>query len=69
MDDAYERLARLKMKDESFSDVVRRLTGKKGSILDCVGLLADWPEENWKKMEKILADARKETNKRKIPQW
>ncbi len=70
MDDVYERMVRLKKKDESFSELLRReLPEKKGSILDCVGLLANWPEENWRKMEKTLTDARRETNKRKIHTW
>ncbi|MGQ0535405.1 MAG: antitoxin VapB family protein [Methanobacteriota archaeon] len=38
-DDAYERLAAEKHAGESFSDVVRRLTGKR-SLRDLVGLLS-----------------------------
>ena len=68
--DVYERMVRLKKKDESFSELLRReLPEKKGSLAECAGLLADLPAEYWEKMEKTLADARKETNKRKIHTW
>ena len=60
MEDAYERLARLKNKDESFSDVIRRITEKKrGNLADCAGLWADWPEKDFKRLEKFYEERRK----------
>jgi predicted CopG family antitoxin len=37
LDEAYENLKREKEKDESFSDVILRLTNRKGSIRECLG--------------------------------
>ena len=46
MTDVYERMVRLKKKDESFSELLRReLPEKKGSLAECAGLLADLPAE------------------------
>ncbi len=70
MDDVYEELVHLKRKDESFSDLLREMAKKKkGNILAYAGILSHWPKERWDHMEKVLSDARMETNKRKIPQW
>ena len=45
MEDAYDMIARLKRKDESFSDVIRELaTQRKGNVkevLKCAGILND----------------------------
>ena len=65
MDDVYGRMVRLKKKDESFSELLRReLPEKKGSLSDCAGLLSDLPPEYWEKMEKIRAEARAENFRR-----
>jgi predicted CopG family antitoxin len=65
MDDAYERLLRVKLKDESFSDVVRRLTEKKkGDLLKYAGILSHLPSSYWKKMEKFHEERRKLNLKR-----
>lgn len=46
--EAYERLASFKEKNESFSDVINKLT-KKNSIFDLVGVLSDKEAEEMKK--------------------
>ncbi|MFH1323750.1 MAG: antitoxin VapB family protein [Nanoarchaeota archaeon] len=45
-DDAYNNLKSLKKGDESFSDIVKRLTGikKSKSLLDLAGIWEDNPE-------------------------
>ncbi len=47
-EDAYERLASKKDPGESFSDVIKKLTGK-SSLLDLVGVLSDSEAENIRK--------------------
>jgi predicted CopG family antitoxin len=59
-DEAYERLAALKMPKESFTDVINRLAGKK-SILDLVGLLT--PKEG-AEIRPHIREARKTSHKR-----
>ncbi len=59
--EAYERLASYKGENESFSDVVNKLT-KKSSILDLVGLISnkdaedikDWRKKMNEEMQKRL---------------
>jgi len=41
MEDAYERLAKEKRKDESFSDVIRRITNKKNDLDRFFGILSN----------------------------
>ncbi len=43
-EDAYDLLDKLKLKDESFSEVIRRLA-KRRSIADCAGLWGDVSSE------------------------
>lgn len=40
-EEAYARLKAMKLKDESFSDVVKRLCTREGSLLDIVDLYPD----------------------------
>lgn len=63
MDDAYELLARNKRKDESFSDVVRREFSKKGSIIDCAGILSDLTDKQVEEMENAIKKSREYTRK------
>ena len=56
-DDVYEMLAKERRKEESFSDVIRRLTGRRGSLMDCYGMWADIPEEEWAEMEAAILGA------------
>ena len=51
MEDAYEMLAHRKGKNESFSDVIRRVVGKKNDIMQFAGA--------WKHLTKEEAEGRK----------
>ena len=61
MDDAYDILSRNKMKDESFSDVIRRIGSKKGNLSKFIGILnvSNKEAENMKK--EILELRKKDT--------
>jgi len=56
MDDVYELLARNKRKDESFSEELRRIVPKKGSIMECAGLWADMSDKESEDMKKTIDD-------------
>ena len=71
MEDAYEMLARAKRGDESFSDVIRRLT-KKGSIMEFAGAWSDLTNEEVKRMYSAIEDSRarsRERHKRIMEMW
>ena len=53
-DDVYAMLAKEKREGESFSDVIRRFAGKRGSLLDFYGMWADIPDDEWKEMEAAI---------------
>ena len=59
MDDAYKRLKTLKGPEESFSDIVRRLTSEKGSILEFAGAWKDMSEKEAEELKKKILDGRK----------
>jgi predicted CopG family antitoxin len=59
-DDAYERLKRLKREDESFSDVVRRLTGDV-TLSEYYGVL---DEETAAKLESVIESRREHRSER-----
>lgn len=62
-EDAYKRLARLKRKNESFSVVIERLTGKKETkLMDYFGILSEEAGENLEK--NITATRKKKKNAR-----
>lgn len=63
MDDVYELLVRSKKKEESFSDELRRILPKRGSILECAGLWADLSDEQAKRMEGSIKKSREYTRK------
>ena len=46
VEEAYKALAREKSVGESFSEVILKMTGRRGSLLDCVG--------TWKVSDKEL---------------
>lgn len=48
-DDVYEILLKEKREGESFSDVIRRWRRNRGSLAECHGLLADLPEEEFRR--------------------
>ncbi len=47
--DVYQMLAKEKRPGESFSDVLRRLGSRGGSLLECAGILKDAPEEEFQR--------------------
>lgn len=49
--DVYEMLSKEKRKDESFSEVIRRLAKRKRSLLEFAGAWADIPDDEFKEME------------------
>ena len=59
--DAYDRLCSQKQERESLSDVINRITARKSSLLDLVGLLS--PKEA-EEMKKHIAEGRKRTEER-----
>lgn len=57
-DDVYQTLKRMKLKGESFSDTIRRLT-ERGSIVECAGLWSDMTDEELEKVEAAILAARR----------
>jgi predicted CopG family antitoxin len=60
-DDAYELLKKIKRDGESFSDVIKRLVGKKGKLMEILDL---YPELSNAEYEESIAELRKEIDKR-----
>jgi predicted CopG family antitoxin len=56
-DDVYELLTKMKMKNESFSDTIRRLA-KRRDLVDCAGAWSDVPEEEMKAYEEGIREQR-----------
>jgi predicted CopG family antitoxin len=56
-DDVYQILKRMKLKGESFSDTIRRLT-ERGSVADCAGLWSSMTDEELRKVEDAIAHVR-----------
>lgn len=56
-EDVYNKLKKMKKKDESFSDIIRELAEGGKDISRCFGLLKG--DENIKKIEKEAAKSRK----------
>ena len=61
MDDAYTLLAKKKQKGESFSDVIRRLAGPRGDIMQFAGAWKNIPDEEIALMKKEILDLRKKS--------
>ncbi len=59
-EDAYERLAAFKTGEESFSEVINRVTGKV-SLLSIAGLLT---EKEGDELEKRIKEIRRRSNRR-----
>jgi predicted CopG family antitoxin len=59
-DEAYLRLAELKSKNESFTELIYRLTNKT-NVLDLKGMIK---EDEAKSLEKIIKDSRKLSKER-----
>jgi predicted CopG family antitoxin len=59
-EDTYELLKRMKMGEESFSDTIRRLAGRR-RLSDCAGLWSDVPEEEMAALVEGILDLRRRT--------
>lgn len=62
--EAYEMLRRQKREGETFDDVVRRLTGKRKTLAEFIGIWKDVPEERFQKFEAALAEGRRRDRER-----
>jgi predicted CopG family antitoxin len=56
--EAYELLSALKDKDESFSDVVKRLARKRRPLSDFIGIWGDVPRDDLKKIQEAMRRGR-----------
>ena len=65
MDDAYELLKRNKVGDESFSDVIRKIAGKKGSIMDLAGAWSHISHEKIEGMKRVIEEMRKPSERQR----
>ena len=61
-DDVYELLTKMKLKNESFSDTIRRLA-KRRDLVDCAGAWSDVPEEEMKEYEEGIREQRNKTQR------
>lgn len=52
--DAYKALKREKMENESFSEVILRLTKKEGSLMELAGAWKDMTDEEEGRIKKII---------------
>ena len=59
-DNAYESLKRLKIGDDSFSDVIKRISKEKKTIKDFFGILGS---DNYEEMKEKTKKIRKELDK------
>ena len=59
-DDVYELLTKMKLKNESFSDTIRRLA-KRRDLIDCAGAWSDVSENEMKSFSEGLSELRKKT--------
>ncbi len=57
--EAYDALAREKRPQESFSDVVLRLTSRKAKLSEYFGIWKDIPEPEFEKMKEAMEQVRK----------
>jgi len=61
-DDVYELLTKMKLKNESFSDTIRRLA-KRRDLVDCAGAWSDVTEEEMKEYEEGIREQRNKTQR------
>ncbi|MEM3374156.1 MAG: antitoxin VapB family protein [Candidatus Woesearchaeota archaeon] len=64
-DDAYELLKSLKEEGESFSDVVRKIAGKKKHISEFFGILKEDTKE-WEEISKKIYEDRKRSKSKEV---
>ena len=55
--DVYEMLSKEKRGGESFSDVLRRLGSRGGSLMECAGILKDVPDEEFQRFRSASLSA------------
>jgi len=63
MEDAYKILSKMKNKNESFSEVIRRIGGEKKNIMKFAGAWNYLKEDEIKSMEKRILSIRKKSTK------
>lgn len=63
-DSAYELLKKVKRSNESFSEVITRLVGKKGKLTDIVDLYPELTGSSSEEYEESVKEMRKEVDKR-----
>ena len=61
-EDVYKLLTRMKLKDESFSQTIRRIA-KGRKLSECAGLWSDIPEEEFKEIREGIEQAKKLSNR------
>jgi predicted CopG family antitoxin len=57
-EDAYELLMKMKLKNESFTETIRRLA-KRRRLADCAGLWSDVPDAEMEQYLKSIAELRR----------
>jgi predicted CopG family antitoxin len=57
--EAYDMLRRQRRSGETFSDAVKRLSGRRRSILDFAGIWKDVPDEDLERLRSFLAEGRR----------
>jgi predicted CopG family antitoxin len=57
--EAYDMLRRQRRSGETFSDAVKRLSGKRRSILDFAGIWKDIHDEELERLSSFLAEGRR----------
>ncbi len=57
--DAYLSLRKHRRPGETFSETIKRLTGRKRSLLDFAGIWKDMPKEDLAKVQSFLAEGRR----------
>jgi len=58
-EDVYRLLSMMKLKSESFSEMLVRLAKKKGSLSECAGLWEDMSEEEIEELREGIKEMRK----------
>ncbi len=58
-EDVYTLLSRMKLKGESFSEMLARLARKKGRLSECAGLWRDISEEEIEELKEGIKELRK----------
>ena len=64
MDDAYELLLKKKLKNESFSQVIRRSLGMKKNIMEFAGVLKNFSQKDIEEIKKNIEEIKKKSTKK-----